>query len=149
MAVKRIFADPSLAIAALGIGREQLAYDLNTFGFMFENLVARDLSVYASSIGGYLRHYRDRGGLECDHVIHFDNDKYGLIQTKLGYADLEQAEEKLLELKRLILEKNKELKKKKQKPMKEPTFLMIIYGGDMAFTTKNGILVVPIGCLKD
>jgi len=26
---------------------------------------------------------------------------------------------------------------------------MVVYGGDLAFTTEDGILVIPIGCLRD
>ena len=146
---KKSFVDPSIACAALECSPEELALDPHTFGFMFENLVARDLSVYIDKIGGYLRHYRDRFDLECDHVIHFDNGKYGLVQTKLGYSGVEDACNKLKEMNNLIKEKNKELEMKKKKTMREPDFLMVVYGGDMAYTTNDGILVVPIGCLKD
>ena len=110
-----------------------------TFGLLFENLVDRDLKVYANSLGGHLRHYRDRYGLECDQVIHFDNGEYGLIQTKLGTSRIKEGEEKLIELRNKIRANGK----------KEPKFLMVITGSDMAYTTKEGVLIVPIGCLKD
>ncbi|MEG1008716.1 MAG: DUF4143 domain-containing protein [Clostridia bacterium] len=141
---KKSFIDPSIAIAALQCSPEELALDPKTFGFVFENLVNRDLSVYVNKIGGYLRHYRDRYGLECDHVIHFHNGKYGLIQTKLGTYAIEQGIDKLRELRDLIKENNKV-----DNRVKEPSFLMVITGGDIAFTTTDGILVVPISCLKD
>ena len=143
---KKAFVDPSIATAALDISPKELALDPNTFGLFFENLVNRDLSVYANKIGGHLRHYRDRTGLECDHVIHFNNGKYGLIQTKLGASEIEQGIEKLREIKRLIKEKNAG---KKKPVIKEPDFMMVINGYDLAYTTTDGIFVVPIGCLKD
>ena len=83
-APKKALVDSSIACAALECSPKELAMDPMTFGLLFENLVDRDLRIYANSLGGYLRHYRDRYGLECDQVIHFDNGEYGLIQTKLG-----------------------------------------------------------------
>jgi predicted AAA+ superfamily ATPase len=143
---KKSFVDPSIGIAAMDISPKQLALDPNTFGFFFEKLVNRDLSVYAGRLGGHVRHYRDRSGLECDHVIHFNNGKYGLIQTKLGSGQTEQGVQKLCELRDLIREKNKESGKT---IVTEPDFYMVINGGETAFTTTDGILVVPIGCLRD
>ncbi|MEG2457342.1 MAG: DUF4143 domain-containing protein [Bacilli bacterium] len=141
---KKGFVDPSIGIAALETSPKELALDPETFGLFFENLVNRDLSVYSAKIGGFVRHYRDRYGLECDHVIHFNNGKYGLIQTKLGSSGINQGIEKLRKIRDLIKKKNKE-----KKIMKEPDFLMVITGGETALTTTDGILVVPIGCLKD
>lgn len=143
---KKSFVDPSIGIAAMDVSPKQLALDPNTFGFFFENLVNRDLSVYANRLGGYVRHYRDRSGLECDHVIHFHNGKYGLIQTKLGSGKTEQGVERLRELRNLIREKNKISGKTL---VSEPDFYMVINGGETAFTTKDGICIVPIGCLRD
>jgi predicted AAA+ superfamily ATPase len=143
---KKSFVDPSIGIAALDISPKQLALDPNTFGLFFENLVNRDLSVYANKMGGYVRHYRDRSGLECDHVIHFNNGKYGLIQTKLGSDQTDQGVEKLRELRDLIREKNR---KSGKTIVTEPDFYMVINGGETAFTTTDGIFVVPIGCLRD
>ena len=76
----RYFVDPSIAVAALGIGPKDLISDLRTFGFIFENMCVRDLRVYADSLGGNVYHYRDNLGLECDAVIHLRNGKYGLIE---------------------------------------------------------------------
>lgn len=87
---KKGFVDPSIGTAALEVSPKELALDPETFGLFFENLVNRDLSVYTDKIGGYVKHYGDRYGLECDHVIHFNNGKYGLIQTKLGTSGIEQ-----------------------------------------------------------
>ncbi|MDR0854279.1 MAG: DUF4143 domain-containing protein [Clostridiales Family XIII bacterium] len=143
---KKSFVDPSIGIAALDISPKQLSLDPNTFGFFFENLVNRDLNVYVNKIGGYVRHYRDRSGLECDHVIHFNNGKYGLVQTKLGSAQTNQAIEKLRTLRDLIREKNNISGKT---IVTEPDFYMVINGGETAFTTEDGIFVVPIGCLRD
>lgn len=138
---KKSMIDPSLAVAALGCSPKDIMLDIRTYGLLFENLVNRDLSVYVSSFGGTLKHYRDRYGLECDNVIHFNNGEYALIETKLSGSKIKEAEEHLLNLKNLIMDKEPKLG--------APKFLMIITGTDMAYTTEKGILVVPIGCLKN
>ena len=138
---KKSMVDPSLATAALGCSPEELMLDIKTFGLLFENLVTRDLGVYANAIGGRLNHYRDRFGLECDIVIHFANGRYALVEAKLGTSRIDEAEEHLITLKNLIVENEPRLG--------APEFLMIITGTDMAYTTKNDVLIVPIGCLKN
>ena len=137
----RYYIDPSIAAAALGIGPNDLINDLNTFGFLFETLCIRDLRIFADSLGGEVYHYRDKDGQECDAVIHLRNGKYGLIEIKLGG-------EKLIE------EGVKSLKAMKEKidtsKMNEPSFLMVLTGtGDFVYFRKDGVCVVPIGCLKN
>ena len=138
---KKSMIDPSIATAALGCTPKELMLDIRTYGLLFENLVNRDLSVYVNSIGGRLQHYRDRYQLECDNVIHFDDGRYALVEIKLGGTKLKEAEEHLLTLKKLIIENEPKIGK--------PEFLMIITGTDMAYTTENGVMVVPIGCLRN
>ena len=65
----RYFTDPSIGVAALGIGPADFLNDLNTFGLFFEALAVRDLRVFADVLDGGLYHYRDRNGLECDAVL--------------------------------------------------------------------------------
>lgn len=137
----RYFIDSSIAAAALSIGPNDLINDLNTFGFLFETLCVRDLRIYADSLNGSVYHYRDKYGLECDAVIHLKNGKYGLVEIKLG-GD-KNIEEGVKNLK--LLSDKIDLSK-----MKEPSFLMVLTGiGDFAYRRKDGVLVVPIGCLKD
>ena len=33
--------------------------------------------------------------------------------------------------------------------MQEPSFLMVLTGGEVAYRRNDGVFVVPIGCLKD
>lgn len=139
-APKKSMVDPSIATAALECSPEELMMDIKTYGLLFENLVNRDLSVYVNKIGGYINHFRDRFGLECDNVIHLNNGKYALVEVKLSGSKIKEAEEHLLKLKALINENKK---------LREPEFLMIITATDLAYTTEAGIHVVPIGCLKD
>lgn len=137
----RYFVDPSIAVAALGIGPNDLINDLKTFGFIFETLCVRDLRVYADSLNGNVYHYRDKDGQECDAVVHLRNGRYGLIEIKLGGETL--IEEGVNNLKRM---ENKIDKDK----MGQPSFLMVLIGvGNYAYKRSDGIYVVPIGCLKN
>lgn len=137
----RYFTDPSIATAALGLGPDDLMNDLNTFGLLFETLVVRDLRVYAEAINGNVYHYRDKNGLECDAVIHLRNGRYGLVEVKLGGEDLVNEGAKTL----LNLASKLDTTK-----MKKPSFLMVLTGvGDYAYQRADGVLVVPIGSLKD
>ncbi len=138
---KKSMVDPSLAVAALGSSPKEIMLDIRTYGLLFENLVNRDLGVYVNSLGGTLKHYRDRYNLECDNVIKLNDGRYALVETKLGGTRIKEAEEHLLMLKNLI--------SVKQPKIGSPEFMMIITGTDMAYTTENGVLVVPIGCLKN
>ena len=138
----RYFIDPSIAVAALGLGPEDLVNDLNTFGLFFETLCIRDLRVYADALGGTVYHYRDKSNLECDAVVHLENGSYGLIEIKLGGNDLINEGAKNLQALANKLDTTK---------MKKPAFLMVLTGvGNYAYKRPNdGVLVVPIGCLKD
>ena len=69
----RYFIDPSIAVAALGVGPNDLLGDLNTFGLLFETMCVRDLRVFSDALHGCVYHYRDKTGLECDAVIHLRN----------------------------------------------------------------------------
>ena len=138
----RYFTDPSIATAALGIGPKDLINDLNTFGLMFETLAVRDLRVYADAIDGTVYHSRDKSNLECDAVVHLENGSYGLVEIKLGGAQLvREGAATLLEL----------AGKLDTTKMKKPSFLMVLTGiGEYAYKRPDdGVLVVPIGCLKD
>ena len=140
---KREFVDPSIAIAALNLSPELLLHDLNTFGFIFETLCIRDLKVYSAALGGTTSYYHDKYGLEADCVLHLDDGRYALIEFKLGNKQIEEGAKHLLKLKELISNAKNE-----NKNIKEPDLLMIITGGEIAYTREDGIKVVPIGCLK-
>lgn len=138
----RYFIDPSIATASLGLGPNDLINDMETFGLIFETLAVRDLRVYADALDGKVYHYRDKNNLECDAVVHLRNGSYGLVEIKIGGADLINAGAKSL----------KDLSDKIDTTrMKKPSFLMVLTGiGDYAYKRpEDGVLVVPIGCLKD
>ncbi len=136
----RYFVDPSIAVAALGLGPKDLINDLNTMGLFFETMAVRDLRVYADALGGDVCHYRDSNGLECDSVIHLRNGHYALVEVKLGGKKL--IEEGVTSLNKL--ESSIDTSK-----MVPPSFKMILTAvGNMAYKRDDGIYVVPIGCLK-
>ena len=143
---KREFVDPSVAIAALGLSPESFQTDLKTFGFFFENLCIRDLRAYTQSHDAHLSYYHDRYGLEADVVLHLADGRYALIECKLGSREIEDGANHLSELKRLITEHNRT---EKQCPLREPDLLIVLTGGQMAYTRNDGVKVIPLACLKD
>lgn len=137
----RYFIDPSIATAALGMGPKDLINDMETFGFIFETLAIRDLRVYADALDGKVYHYRDKNNLECDAVIHLRNGSYGLVEVKIGGAELiKEGAESLKTLSSKI----------DSTRMKTPSFMMVLTGiGKFAYKRpEDGVLVVPIGCLR-
>ena len=135
----RYFVDPSVATASLGLGPEDLVGDLNTMGFVFENLCVRDLRIYAQPLGGRVYHYRDHNGTECDAVVHLRNGSYGLVEIKLGGDKLVEEGAAALAKVESILDLGK---------MKRPSFKMVLTGvGDCAYKRRDGVLVVPVACL--
>lgn len=137
----RHFVDPSIGTAALGLGPQDLINDLDTFGLLFEDMVVRDLRVYAEALDGGLYHYRDSDGLECDTVLHRRNGSYALLEVKLGGEKfISDAAANMIELAGNI----------DTDKMPAPSFMAVIIGvGKYAYQRKDGVYVIPIGCLKD
>lgn len=144
--VKRCFCDPSIPIALLGLSPEALSMQLKTFGFIFEQMCIRDLKAYTIDLNSHVSYYHDRYDLEADIVLHLEDGRYALIECKLGSSEIEEGAEHLLELKRLIQEHNKT---EKQVPLREPDLLMVITGGQYAYTRKDGVKVIPLASMKD
>lgn len=143
---KRSFCDPSIAVASLGVSPEAMSVQLKTFGFIFEQMCIRDLRAYTMDLNSHVSYYRDRYGLEADIVLHLEDGRYALIECKLGSREIDEGAEHLLELNRLIKENNKQ---EMQVPLREPDLLIILTGGQMAYTKPDGVKVIPLACLKD
>jgi hypothetical protein len=118
---------------------EAVLNDFEYFGFLFESLCTRDMRIYAQSNDGEVLHYRDKNGLEADMIIQLHDGRWGAVEVKLGSKQIDVAAENLLKLKNKI----------DSDKMREPSFLMVLTGGQYAFKRKDGVLVVPVGCLKD
>ena len=138
----RYFIDPSIAVAALDAGPDDLMNDLNTFGLIFETMAIRDLRVYADALLGRVDHYHDASGLECDAIVHTRHGKFGLVEIKLGGETLiGKGAASLVKLANTIdVEK-----------VGAPSFLMVVTAtGDAAYKrTEDGVIVCPLACLRD
>jgi predicted AAA+ superfamily ATPase len=136
---KRHFVDPSIATAILRSNPAGILNDFQYFGFLFESLCTRDIRVYAQSNDGDVFHYRDKSGLEADLIVRLHDGRWAAIEVKLGNKQIDLAAENLLALKNRI----------DNDKMGEPSFLMVITGGQYAYRRSDGVLVVPLACLKN
>ena len=135
------FSDTSIAARALGVSPDDLLNDPRSFGLFFEDFAIHELRVYASSLEGEVRHYRDNTGLECDAIVHLENGTWGAIEIKLGGEELiADGINSLLRFRKKIEEKSDE---------KKPSFLMVLTAVGNAYKTRDGVYVVPINLLKD
>ena len=135
--VKRHFVDPSLACSLLNLNVDKLIGDLNTFGFLFEALVERDLRIYMDYLDGKIYHFRDNiSGLEVDTILEFEDGEYAAVEIKLGYNEVDDA--------------IKNLKEFYNKMVKKPKFMCVIVGVlEAAYKDPDtSIYVVPITALK-
>ncbi len=136
---KRCFVDPSIATAVLRANPDSILDDFNLFGFLFEALCIRDMRIYADANDGDVFHYRDQSGLECDMIVRLRNGKWGAVEVKLGNKQIEDAAKNLITLADKI----------NSDKMGSPSFLMVLTGGEYAYRREDGVLVVPIGCMRD
>lgn len=136
----RHFVDTSIACRSLGVNPPDLMNDLESFGLFFEDFAVRDLRVYADSLGGEVKHYRDNSGLECDAVVHLEDGRWGGIEIKLGGDDLiNEGAESLKRLRDKIVQKSDE---------KAPSFLLVLTAVGAAYKREDGVYVAPINMLK-
>ena len=136
---KRQFVDPSIATAVMRTNAKGVLRDFETFGFLFESLCTRDLRVYAQAADGVVFHYRDKSELESDLVIKLHDGRWAAIEVKLGMKQIEEAAANLIKLSQKI----------DTEKMNKPSFLMVLTGGQVAYKRSDGVLVVPISCLRD
>lgn len=143
---KRGFTDPSIPVAAMGLTPSYFHTDLKTFGFIFECLCIRDLKVYSQAMGGRVSYYHDRYGLEADAVLHLDDGRFALMEFKLGSREIEEGAAHLLQITELIRKHNQD---ESQAPLREPDLMIVVTGGEMAYTRPDGVKVIPIGTLRN
>lgn len=152
-AKKHIFVDPSIGLAALGVNPDYFINDLDLFGHVFENMVLRDLLVFAEKHNARVMHYTDDMGVEADAVYQLEDGRYALIEIKTGVNKIPEAEKSLLRFKDIILKYNEKALEKEKHPRdvyKEPSALIVICANaTMSYTTESGVRVVPVGCLRD
>jgi predicted AAA+ superfamily ATPase len=136
---KRLFSDPSLAVAAMGCGPDALLNDLQAFGGVFEGLVLRDLAIYATAQDATMYHYRDNSKLEVDAVLEFPDSSWAAFEIKLGPKKAGQGASALLRLKDKLVGKG----------FSPPRCLAVITANGIAQKREDGIFFVPIGLLRD
>lgn len=137
---KRHFSDPAMACAMLKLTPKKLMNDLNTFGFMFEAMVERDLSIYAQSLNAKLFHYQDYRNNEIDAVIELEDGNWCAIEIKLGLNKVEEGSKNLIKVCKDIVDNGG----------KEPIMKCVIYGvGNMAYKNADGVYIIPITALKN
>ncbi|MBP5593480.1 MAG: ATP-binding protein [Clostridia bacterium] len=134
------FIDTSIATAALKINPADLLNDMKSFGYFFEDFAVRDLSVYAESIGGELKHYRDSSGQEVDAIVEIENGDYCAVEIKIA-SDKNIAEG--------VSSLNSFEQKMKKNGLKTPKFKMLLTSHGACYKTAAGVFVVPISCLKN
>lgn len=138
-AEKRHFVDPSITCALLNLSVEKMINDLNTFGFLFEAIVERDLKIYASSFDAKCYHYQDYSGKEIDCVIELNDDSWCAFEIKLGANKIDEAAKNLLSIKKQI----------ELEGGKIPKVLCVICGiANAAYKRPDGVYVVPITALR-
>jgi len=135
---KRQFVDPSIATAVMNADPDKVLDDLNYMGFLFESLCTRDIRVYSEPLAGYVKYYRDRNGLEADIIIELADGRWAPIEVKLGSADIDSGAQNLIRLRNKV----------NSEKMGQPSFMMVLTGTPYAYKREDGVLVVPLGCLK-
>lgn len=133
----RFMTDPSLAVAALGVGPAELLADLNATGFHFEGLVVRDLRAYSQPLGGRLAHWRDNNGHEVDVIITLDDGRWAALEVKMNPDDVDNAAGSLLRF----------VQKVDTVKVGEPAFLGVVTTRAAAARRPDGVLVLPVATL--
>lgn len=135
----RFFVDPSIGAAALKLTSKRLLNDFSTLGLFFESLVLRDFRVYAEAIGGEVFRYKDSSNLEVDLIIQLNDGSWGAIEVKMGSNEFDKAAQNLIKFANKVDEQK----------MGKPSFLAIVSATEYAYKREDGILVLPLGVLKD
>ena len=140
-----ILCRPFRPIALLGLTKDSLLQDWQTFGLAFENLCLRDLDVYARALNNVavhpVRYYRDDSGLEADAILELSDGRWGGLEIKLSIGKVDEAAENLLRMRR-------KLTKDPAARTREPSFLAVVTGtGEASHQRPDGVFVLPIRTL--
>ena len=133
----RHLVDPSIAVAAMRATPERLLSDLGWLGLLFENLVVRDLRVYAQAVDAHVFAYRDETGLEADAIVETAGGRWAAFEVKLGQREVDSAAEQLLRLRDRV----------DTDAAGEPIALVVVTATGYGYVRKDGVVVVPVGAL--
>jgi len=132
---KRHLVDPSLAAQLMECDPTRLLGDLNTLGYLFESLAARDIRVYASAVNASVYHYRERAGeLEVDLIVERPDGTWIGVEVKMGSALIDEASSALLRL-------------ASARVIHPPAALVVLTTTEYAYRREDGVRVVPLGLL--
>ena len=133
----RYFVDPSLGLAALGVGSAELMADLNALGLHFEALVVRDLRIYAQLLQGTVDSWRDSNGYEIDAIVNTHDNTWGAFEIKLDPDAVDEAAASLLRFAANV----------DTSRHGEPSCLGVITSTGAGGRREDGVHVIPIGTL--
>lgn len=133
---KRYLVDPSLAASLMGCGPTRLLTELNTLGYLFESLVARDVRVYADANRASVYHYREHEGqLEVDLIVERVEDGSWIgIEVKLGSREIDEAAASLLKVNETRLGR-------------PASALLVVTATDYGYRRQDGVYVAPLAIL--
>lgn len=132
------FVDPAVAVAVMGTSpKALLSGEIKFLGFLFENLVIRDLRIYMQSMNGTVKQYRDSAGLEVDAIIENSTNQWAAIEVKLGVNQIDSAAENLLKFSKKI----------DTEYCGNPAFMAVVTATGSAYRRADGIYIIPISSL--
>jgi predicted AAA+ superfamily ATPase len=134
---KRHFSDVALAVAALGMKKEDLLNELKFTGFLFESLAVHELRVYAQANDAKVYHYYDSTGLEIDAIVQKYTGECCAFEIKLGTGQIDQAAKNLLKFASILAEPNRS----------KLHSLNVITGTGISYKRKDGVNVISLASL--
>lgn len=129
--------DPSIAVAILDATPEMLSNDVALVRSLFKSMCMRDLRLYSQPLGGRVYHYLDNSNLEADCIMELDDGRWAALNNALLSRDVDRYARGLLRMKSKI----------QPADGMKPSFLAVITGSGFYHERKDGVLVIPIGCL--
>ncbi len=134
----RYLVDPSIAISIMDLDIPAMYDDPESMGRLFRSLCLRDLRVYVQASGGTIFHYHDNTGSKVDFVITLPDGRWAAVDARMTELDVSRA----------ITGLHRFRNKVDVEVIGEPVFMMVIVPeGTVRF--KDGVHIVPIGCLRD
>lgn len=136
-APKLHLVDAALAAAALGAGRQALLADTETLGLLFETSVVHDLTVFAETLDGEVRHFRDSNGHEIDAIVSLPDGRWGAVEVKLGGRQLAAGAASL----------GRAVAQVDTTHTGEPAFRLVVTGTGPIVVTDDGTVSAPLHAL--
>jgi predicted AAA+ superfamily ATPase len=137
-AAKLHLADPSLAMASMGVDAAGLHADPATAGLLFESAVVHDLQVLTAAMEGEVRHFRDSNGYEIDAVVELPGGRWGAVEIKLGGVQAGPGADRL----------NKAIGQLDPGSVRPPAFRLVVTGTGGTYVMSDGTMTCPLAALR-